>query len=321
VSTPNVQLRCNLIIQPVSAGRIVWMYSKDELIAALDSGEKIKWIHFWGHQPQQDGSLGSGCLSQWWPSPFTVEGIEYATAEHWMMVEKAKLFHDDSAVAAILAAPSPAAAKALGQKVAGFDEAAWTASRFDIVVRGNAEMFASSDALRAYLIGTGHRVLVEASPVGSTCWVLRSCRHVQSWLRKGEHKGLFGLDYVVVYRGLRELRRRSRSHRLRKGSDRRGRRRRRRSNSASGFGAADAFGCVAQVGEAIVDFVERIMALLVDCVSPCSSGRNKLGDGCFDAVNLVQRSHQCRSPIGAGHPHRLHEFTLSNHSLVNNALR
>jgi ribA/ribD-fused uncharacterized protein len=141
------------------------MYSKDELIAALDSGEKIKWIHFWGHQPQQDGSLGSGCLSQWWPSPFTVEGIEYATAEHWMMVEKAKLFHDDSAVAAILAAPSPAAAKALGQKVAGFDEAAWTASRFDIVVRGNAEMFASSDALRAYLIGTGHRVLVEASPV------------------------------------------------------------------------------------------------------------------------------------------------------------
>jgi ribA/ribD-fused uncharacterized protein len=141
------------------------MYSRDELIAAIDGGEKIKWIHFWGHQPQQDGSLGPGCLSQWWPAPFTVEGIEYATAEHWMMVEKAKLFHDDSAIDAILAAPSPAAAKALGQKVTGFDEAAWTASRFDIVARGNVEKFASSDALRSYLIGTGNRVLVEASPV------------------------------------------------------------------------------------------------------------------------------------------------------------
>lgn len=56
-------------------------------------------------------------------------------------------------------------AEALGQKVTGFDEAAWTANRFTIVVRGNLEKFASSDALRAYLIGTGNRVLVEASPV------------------------------------------------------------------------------------------------------------------------------------------------------------
>jgi ribA/ribD-fused uncharacterized protein len=133
---------------------------KDDLSAALAAGEKVNW----GHQPQRDGALGPGCLSQWWPSPFRVNGTEYPTAEHWMMVEKAKLFGDQPAANEILAAPSPAAAKALGQQVAGFNENLWVEKRFQIVVRGSVEKFGQSKDLRAYLVGTGNRVLVEASP-------------------------------------------------------------------------------------------------------------------------------------------------------------
>jgi predicted NAD-dependent protein-ADP-ribosyltransferase YbiA (DUF1768 family) len=36
-----------------------------------------------------------GFLSQWYDSPFVVEGVIYASTEMWMMVQKAKLFGDE----------------------------------------------------------------------------------------------------------------------------------------------------------------------------------------------------------------------------------
>ncbi len=51
--------------------------------------------------------LGASCLSQWWPSPFTVDGVEYATAEHWMMAGKARLFEDAEAERQAIAAREP----------------------------------------------------------------------------------------------------------------------------------------------------------------------------------------------------------------------
>ncbi|MFH8488965.1 NADAR family protein [Streptomyces longisporoflavus] len=139
--------------------------SVNTLVAAVQSGERVKYLHFWGHRPRQDGTLGSSCLSQWWPSPFTVDGVEYGTAEHWMMAAKARLFSDAAAEATVLAARTPAEAKKAGRLVRGFDEAAWERERFGIVVEGSVHKFASSDALRSFLVGTGSRVLVEASPM------------------------------------------------------------------------------------------------------------------------------------------------------------
>lgn len=36
-----------------------------------------------------------GFLSQWYDSPFEVDGVTYASTEMWMMVQKAKLFGDE----------------------------------------------------------------------------------------------------------------------------------------------------------------------------------------------------------------------------------
>lgn len=36
-----------------------------------------------------------GFLSQWYDSPFEVEGVTYASTEMWMMIQKAKLFGDE----------------------------------------------------------------------------------------------------------------------------------------------------------------------------------------------------------------------------------
>ncbi|MFI9824677.1 NADAR family protein [Streptomyces sp. NPDC052013] len=139
--------------------------SREALIEALRSGEKVRYLHFWGHRPLPDGRIGASCLSQWWPSPFTVDGVEYATAEHWMMAAKARLFGDAEGERRVLEAGHPSQAKKAGRLVRGFDEALWRRERFGIVVEGSVHKFAAHAELREFLLGTGERVLVEASPV------------------------------------------------------------------------------------------------------------------------------------------------------------
>lgn len=135
-----------------------------EAVAFESAGQSFKYVHFWGHSPEADGSAGRGCLSQWWPAPFTEDGRRFASAEHYMMAHKAWLFDDADAAKKILAAGHPGEAQALGRKVRGFDQTVWEAERFGIVVRGNLAKFGQHRDLSAYLRGTERRVLVEASP-------------------------------------------------------------------------------------------------------------------------------------------------------------
>jgi ribA/ribD-fused uncharacterized protein len=138
--------------------------TREQLISAMDAGATPKWLMFWGHQPEADGRIGKGSLSQWWPCSFTVDGVGYASAEHWMMAGKARLFEDAEILPRILAARTPAEAKNFGREVRGFDSAAWDDACFELVVRGNVHKFGQDPALLAFLAGTAARVLVEASP-------------------------------------------------------------------------------------------------------------------------------------------------------------
>jgi ribA/ribD-fused uncharacterized protein len=137
----------------------------ESLRAAARRGQRLKYIHFWGHQASAGGAIGKECLSQWWPAPFQIDGQRYPTAEHFMMAEKARLFGDTRTLERILSSPSPAAAKKLGREVRDFKDDAWNAHRFDIVVRGNLGKFAQNSELASFLTGTKNGVLVEASPV------------------------------------------------------------------------------------------------------------------------------------------------------------
>lgn len=139
--------------------------SQDALVHQVRAGAKIKYLHFWGHRPRPDGRVGASCLSQWWPSPFVVDGVTYATAEHWMMAGKARLFEDREAERRAVSAGHPSQAKAAGRLVRGFDEQTWQRERFAMVVEGSVHKFTAHDDLREFLLNTGDRVLVEASPV------------------------------------------------------------------------------------------------------------------------------------------------------------
>lgn len=141
------------------------LHTLEDLLHAIGERHAPKYLLFWGHQPGADGAIGKSCFSQWFEAGFEVDGQHYPTAEHFMMAEKARLFGDAPARSRILAARTPAEAKQLGRGVQGFDDARWEAARFDIVVRANQAKFSQNPALRDYLLATGDRVLVEASPV------------------------------------------------------------------------------------------------------------------------------------------------------------
>jgi ribA/ribD-fused uncharacterized protein len=133
-------------------------------LLAVAAREELTYLPFWGHKPEQDGRIGKGCLSQWWPASFAADGETFASAEHYMMWRKARLFGDAEAAGAVLAAGSPGKAKSVGRTVRDFDQQTWEAHRFGIVVDGSVAKFGADEDLRGFLLRTGNRILVEASP-------------------------------------------------------------------------------------------------------------------------------------------------------------
>jgi len=144
---------------------VTMFFDRKWLIEQYPDHQDIPFLFFYGHQPSADGSITKSCFSQWWVAPFEVEGVVYRTAEHWMMAGKAELFHDNDTLQKILACGTPEEVKELGRLVQHFDPAAWDRHKFDLVVRGSYQKFAQNAALKEFLLNTGDKVLVEASPV------------------------------------------------------------------------------------------------------------------------------------------------------------
>ncbi|MFT3826231.1 MAG: NADAR family protein [Chitinophagaceae bacterium] len=139
-------------------------YSIQWLREKCNEGESFKYDFFWGHTQEQEGIIDKACLSQWFIAPFTVEGIKYPSTEHWMMAGKAKLFADAEALTGIIATPKPAIAKNIGRQVRGFCDDVWKANAYNIVVEGNFHKFSQHEALKQFLLQTGNKIIVEASP-------------------------------------------------------------------------------------------------------------------------------------------------------------
>ncbi|RCG20734.1 DUF1768 domain-containing protein [Streptomyces diacarni] len=129
------------------------------------SGHPLRFLFFWGNRRETDGSVGRGCLSQWWESAFSADGYTFRSSEHYMMAHKAWLFEDHETAENILEARHPGEAKKLGRVVEGFDEYTWEKHRYEIVLRGSIAKFSADAEMREFLLRTRNRVLVEASPL------------------------------------------------------------------------------------------------------------------------------------------------------------
>lgn len=105
-----------------------------------------------------------GFMSNWWPSPFTIDNVLFPTTEHHMMVMKALLMGDQAMARTILNTKSPSAVKGLGKKVKNFSPQLWDTHKFEIVLTGNMAKFTQHPDLKQQLLATGDRIIAEASP-------------------------------------------------------------------------------------------------------------------------------------------------------------
>ena len=124
--------------------------------------ERFQYMFFCGHK--ENKKVTKACFSQWYECKFTVDGVEYHTAEQYMMAQKAVLFGDKEVLQKIMSADNPAVYKSLGRQIRNFDEKIWNEHKFQIVVNGNMAKFSQNPELLDFLVKTGDRILVEASP-------------------------------------------------------------------------------------------------------------------------------------------------------------
>lgn len=106
----------------------------------------------------------NGPFSQWYPSPFVIDGKKYNCAEQYMMAEKARLFGDKEAERAIMKTKSPREQKALGRKVKNFNVDKWNSVAKYVVYKANMAKFTQDEELQRVLFETEGTTLVEASP-------------------------------------------------------------------------------------------------------------------------------------------------------------
>jgi len=127
-------------------------------------------------------------FGQWYPSNFTVDGMEYVTAEQYMMAGKARLFGDKEIEAQIVKTTDPKKQKALGRKVQNFDEGVWKKSCVRIVTEGNLAKFSQDADFKKALLETAKKTLVEASPLDKI-WGIGMDRKNQKAKKPAEWEG------------------------------------------------------------------------------------------------------------------------------------
>ncbi|MCA6362810.1 MAG: NADAR family protein [Bacteroidetes bacterium] len=138
-------------------------YSLPLLKEEIHKGKLFEYFYFWGHKIHTP--LTETCFSQWYPAPFVHEGLTYPTAEHWMMAGKARTFDDAEILQRMFETGSPAEAKKLGREIKNFDPDTWDKVKYELVKEGNVLKFSQHADMKAYLLQTGSKVIVEASPM------------------------------------------------------------------------------------------------------------------------------------------------------------
>ena len=140
-------------------------YSIGKLIEQNNLSE-LEYLFFWKPAPNV---IDQSCLGQWQASKFGVDIDDYTCAEQYMMAEKTRLFEDEEIKEQIMKATNPIEMKALGKKVKNFDQTVWDKVKYSIVLNGNYYKFSQNKEMRAFLLSTENKILVEASPL-DTIW-------------------------------------------------------------------------------------------------------------------------------------------------------
>jgi ribA/ribD-fused uncharacterized protein len=115
-------------------------------------------VFFWGSE-----------FSNWYECSFKYKEHIFHNSEQAFMWEKAMFFGDEETAKNILSNPDPARCKKLGRLVKGFDGNVWLSAGYEAMLNVNYAKYDQNKALKATLLSTGDKTIVEASPY-DTIW-------------------------------------------------------------------------------------------------------------------------------------------------------
>lgn len=146
----------------------------------------------------------NGYFSNWYASDFAFHGVTFSSGEQFMMYEKAFVFGDHDIMDRILDASTPSECKTLGKKAKGFDKELWDRVCRRIMRVGLREKFLQNPELLARLMGTGDRILAEASPWDPTWGIgLEACKEAAKDVTRWRGRNYLGRTLMEVRRDLR----------------------------------------------------------------------------------------------------------------------
>ncbi|MBQ9394461.1 MAG: NADAR family protein [Proteobacteria bacterium] len=105
----------------------------------------------------------NGFLSNWYLSPFEVDGVHFSSVEKYIMYWKCMIFGDESSAKAVLGTEDVAMQRSIGRKASGYIDSVWAGMRQIVVFRGLMAKFSQNEELKKKLLDTGDAYLVECS--------------------------------------------------------------------------------------------------------------------------------------------------------------
>jgi ribA/ribD-fused uncharacterized protein len=114
-------------------------------------------LYFFSKEPENKE------FSNFYETNFTLDGVDYKSAEHAFQAVKAKTFGDDANFGKILKAKSAQSAKSFGKKVVGFKDEVWTPEKKEEVMKQIVRAkFTQNLELRKKLLDSGDKILANA---------------------------------------------------------------------------------------------------------------------------------------------------------------
>ena len=119
--------------------------------------KKYDAVYF--HKPQEP----DGYLSNWYLSPFDLDGKRFTSCEQYIMYKKCMLFNDIGSAEQVLATNDTAIQQMIGRNARGYNQAVWEGARQAIAMRGLICKFEQNEVLKEKLLLTGNAYLVECA--------------------------------------------------------------------------------------------------------------------------------------------------------------
>ena len=121
------------------------------------SGHEVDALFF--HKPEEP----NGYLSNWYLSPFDLDGTHFSSVEQYIMYRKCTAFGDEKSATAVMSTDDTEQQQAIGRHANGYIESIWIGMRQMVAFRGLMAKFTQNDDLRQKLLDTGDAYLVECA--------------------------------------------------------------------------------------------------------------------------------------------------------------